>query len=91
MGKQFIHIGSDVSIRSDEIVGIFDMDTATFSKQAREYLVTAQENGQITEVSGDLPKSFAVLKDKEKKQRVYLSPLNTKTIGKRAKNSETEF
>ena len=56
----FIHIGLDKVIRSDDVLGIFDLDNTTVSKVTRDYLSAAQKKGEITDVCTDLPKSFVV-------------------------------
>ena len=43
----FIHIGLDKVIRSDEVIGIFDLDNTTVSKATRDYLAFAQKSGEI--------------------------------------------
>ncbi|MBR3439253.1 MAG: DUF370 domain-containing protein [Clostridia bacterium] len=83
----FIHIGLDKVIRSDDVLGIFDLDNTTVSKVTRDYLAAAQKNGQITDVCTDLPKSFVVCAGKTEKT-VYITQLNTSTLLKRAKNAK---
>ena len=56
----FLHIGSNQNVRTSEILGIFDMDTATVAPQTKRFLSRAQRDGGIVNVSDDLPKSFVV-------------------------------
>ena len=84
----FIHIGLDKVIRSDEVIGIFDLDNTTVSKATRDYLAFAQKSGQITDVCTDLPKSFVVCAEKKREQTVYVTQLNTSTLVKRTKKSK---
>ena len=60
----FLHLGQSTVIRTDDIVGVFDIDNTTVSKHTRKYLSTATKNGRIINVSLELPKSFIVCKDK---------------------------
>ena len=76
----FLHIGEDTLIRDKEIIGIFDMDTSTVNKATRDYLKKAEQEKRIVYVNYDLPKCFVVT-DKN----VYISPINTSTLSKRAK------
>ena len=39
----YLHLGQDTVIKTDEVVGIFDLDTATISKYTREYLAQAEK------------------------------------------------
>ncbi len=83
----FIHIGLDKVIRSDDVLGIFDLDNTTVSKVTRDYLSSAQKKGEITDVCTDLPKSFVVCAGKKREQTVYITQLNTSTLLKRAENT----
>ena len=66
-----------------EIVGIFDMDNTTGSKITVNFLNNAEKNGQIVNISDDIPKSFVVC-SKRGKVTVYLSQLNPATLLKRS-------
>ncbi len=82
----YLHLGGSVVIQTDRIVGIFDLDTATVAKNTRETLAKAEKNGDVLSVTTDLPKSFIVVEDKERRsgQRIYLSHLSSATLLKRA-------
>ena len=78
----FLHIGSNQNVRTSEILGIFDMDTATVAPQTKRFLSRAQRDGGIVNVSDDLPKSFVVVAEPLRAFR-EISPL----AGKRKGNS----
>ena len=75
----YLHIGGDTMISSEKIIGIFDMDTSTVNKATRDYLAKAEKEKRVIYVNFDLPKSFIVTD-----VGVYVSPLNTSTLNKRA-------
>ena len=75
----YLHIGGDTMISSEEIIGIFDMDTSTVNKATGDYLAKAEKEKRVIYVNFDLPKSFIVTDG-----GVYVSPLNTSTLNKRA-------
>lgn len=77
----YLHIGEDTLIKDKEIIGIFDMDTSTVNKATRDYLKKAETDKRLIYVNYDLPKCFVVTDDK-----VYVSPINTGTLNKRAKS-----
>lgn len=79
----FLHIGGDVVIPINNIIAIFDIDTTTISKDTRDFLRVAEEEGFITSISNDLPKTF-VITETEKKSKIYLSPISSVTLQKRA-------
>ncbi|MDE5984863.1 MAG: DUF370 domain-containing protein [Eubacterium sp.] len=74
----YLYLGGDTAIKSDGIIGIFDMDTSTVNKATRDYLSKAERDKRVIYVNYDLPKSFVVCSDK-----IYICPLNTSTLLKR--------
>jgi hypothetical protein len=72
----YIHIGNNKVVREIDILGIFDLDSATVSVNTRNYLSNAQREKRVITLGYELPKSFIILKNKE----VYLSPFNTSSI-----------
>ena len=56
----YLHLGQDTVVSMDEIIGIFDLDTSTVSKSTRDYLAKTEKDGNVINVSMDLPKSFIV-------------------------------
>ena len=79
----FLHLGQSTVIRTDDIVGVFDIDNTTVSKHTRNYLSIATKNGRVVNVSFELPKSFIVCKDRDNKETVYISQLSPATLLKR--------
>lgn len=79
----YLHLGQDTVIKVNEIVGIFDMETSTISKESRNYLADAQKSGNVVNVSMELPKSFVLCCDKNGKETVYISQISTTTLLKR--------
>ena len=80
----FLHIGGDIVIPIKDIIAIFDMEKTTISKDTREFLKTAEEEGFIKSISEDIPKSFIVT-ETDKKSKIYLSPISSTTLQKRSK------
>lgn len=76
----YLYLGGDTVIKSENIIGIFDMDTSTVNKASRDYLSKAEKEKRIVYVNYELPKSFVVCEDK-----IYICPLNTATLLKRSK------
>lgn len=80
----YLHLGQDTVVKSDDIVGIYDLDTSTVSKWTKEYLKNAEIKKRVINVSYDLPKSFIVCKGKnEEEETVYICPLSSQTLQKR--------
>lgn len=56
-----LSLGAGVTVPTEDILGIFDMDTATVSPVTKKFLNTAQKNGCVSVVGEELPKSFVVV------------------------------
>jgi len=83
---QYLHIGSDIELRAEEILFICDMDNATASHVTRSALRAAQEEGRLFNAAEDLPRSFVFCAD----GTVYLSGLNSATLMRRAESGAFE-
>ena len=81
----YLHIGNNKNIKLSDIVGIFDTDTSTISKNTKHYLSICEKRGETVNVTSELPKSF-VLVSAEGKNTVYLSQLAVKTPCQRAED-----
>ncbi len=79
----YIDIGNDCIINDKSIVAIFDIDNSSISKKTRDFLSTAEKEKRIFNISFDIPRSFIVCKEKNKKHIVYLSQLSSSTLQKR--------
>ena len=78
----YVHLGQDTVITADSIVALFDIDACTVSKKTRDFLAAAQKNGEVVNVSFELPRSFVVCR-RGGKTTVYISQLSTKTLSRR--------
>ena len=77
----FLHIGQDTVVRDREIIGIFDIENTTVTKNTRGFLAAAEKKGQTVAVSNELPKSFVVCGDKRgRRAGVYLADLDCHVI-----------
>ena len=56
----YLHLGENTVVRTDDIIGIFDMDTSTISKWTKNYLSNATKKKRVINVSMELPKSYVV-------------------------------
>ena len=81
----YIHLGLDTVIKQEDIIGIFDLDTSTVSRHTRKYLRDAEKNGEVINVTNELPKSFIVCSDKGgKNKKIYISQISSVTLLKRS-------
>ncbi len=80
----YLHLGQDTVVRTDRIIGLFDMDNSTVSRHTREFLSKAQKEGRVVNVSMELPKSFVVCLENGI-ETVYISQMSPATLLRRAR------
>ena len=79
----YLHLGQDVVVKMEQVVGIFDMENSTVSGITRQYLTLAQKQGRVVNVSMEMPKTFIVCSDKDQQITVYISQISAATLRKR--------
>ena len=72
----YLHIGNGVSIKDKNIIGIFDLDTATVSKITKKYINKNEKDGNVEYTDFDLPRSFIVCEEKGK-YKIKLSRISS--------------
>lgn len=77
----YINIGGDYVVRDKNIVGIMDIENTSTSKITREYFRKIGKS--VITISDDLPRSF-VITNENGEDKVYLSPISSHTLFKRA-------
>lgn len=83
----YLHLGRDSLVLKRHIVGIFDMDTSTWSKHTKAFLTSCEKRGIVVNVSDDLPRS-AVVCQENGETTVYISQLSSQTLLKRSRESD---
>ena len=79
----YLHLGQTTVIRSETILGIFDLEKTTVSETTRDYLAAATAAGEVVTVSYELPKSFIVTVENGRRT-VYISQISPSTLLRRA-------
>ena len=77
----YLSIGSDMAVRQESVIGVFDLDNTTTSRRTRDFLKKAEEEGQVVPCD-DLPRSFHLTVEYGM-PRVYLSSLTGATLARR--------
>lgn len=77
----YVRLENQILLKTENIVGIFDLDNTTVSKHTRDFLTREEKEGRVKTLGYDLPKSFLLLRSGE----VYITQLSTATIKKRIK------
>ena len=82
----YLSIGADFTVRQNAILGIFDLDNASWSRHTRAFLREAEQQGQVVAVTDELPKSF-LLTEEFGLDRVYLTQLSSAALEKRCERA----
>lgn len=85
----YLHLGQSVVVPFRDIIGIFDLDTATSSRLTQEFLQRAEREGELVDVSMDLPKSLILCRS-ELGTLTYLSQLSAATLRGRVESGTFE-
>jgi hypothetical protein len=78
----YLHLGQGLVVPKEDVIGVFDMEYATWSRHTRKFLSQCEDAGEVVDVSTDLPRVFALCASNEG-ERVYLSQLSAQTLAKR--------
>ena len=73
----YLDIGGEKALRSKDVIGIFDMDTATQMPATKKYLIRAEKGGNMYPTN-DIPRAFILTDD-----GVYLSQVSPVSLKKR--------
>lgn len=84
----YLHIGGGVTVKKKDVIGIFDLDSATVSKVTRKYISENQRLGNIKYEDSDLPRTF-VLYEESGEYKIRLSRISPTGLNKRIEE-ETE-
>ena len=82
----YLHLGQNVMVRSQDVIGIFDLDNTTWSFRTRRFLERAEQEGRVVAVGDDLPRSFVLTQEGDGPPTVYITQLAPVTLQKRAES-----
>ncbi len=85
----YLHVGNELVVNTRDIVGIFDMDNTTVSRQGRRFLPESQNKGLIINATDDLPKSF-VLTNRRDMTRIYISSYLPRALSRAASSIQSK-
>ena len=78
----FLHLGNDCVVKIRDIIGIFDIENTSVSKDTKNFLSAVSKNGRVVYVTEEMPKSFVVC-NQEGEQKTYISQISVQTLKKR--------
>ncbi len=84
----YLHLGQSVVVPFQDVIGIFDLDNASWSHRTRSFLERAEKEGRVVNAAADLPRSFVLCGGGE--ATVYLSSLSPAVLRGRMEGSGLE-
>ena len=76
----YVHIGNGKMLRVSDILGIFDTDNSTVSKNTRTWLTQKEKTGKLESATEEIPKSFILTIDENGEEKIYFSQLSSSTL-----------
>ena len=76
----YLHLGQNVMVRNQDVIGIFDLDNTTWSFRTRRFLEQAEREGRVVTVGDDLPRSFILTQKGDQPPMVYITQLTPATL-----------
>ncbi|MCI1268693.1 MAG: DUF370 domain-containing protein [Ruminococcus sp.] len=86
----YLHLGNDVCVNTDDVIGIFDIENTTVTKSTKELLERAGKQNHCVYTSLEMPKSF-VITTKNNRETIFVSQLAAATLGKRLTSYMADF
>lgn len=74
----YLHLGQGTVVPFENVIGVFDLDNATYQKKTRDTLEQMEERGQLHVLGQRLPVSLVVTDE-----GVYLSPISPAMLCRR--------
>lgn len=78
-----LHLGGGYSVNTAHVIGVFDIEKASTSRDTREYLARAGRHKHVVSCTDDLPKSFVVSLDRDLTETVYICGTAAETLRQR--------
>lgn len=79
----YLQLEQNILIPKGKILGIFDLDNASWEKKTRDFLAQAEEEGRVLSFTQDLPRSFLLVGEDFGNTTVYLSERSSATLARR--------
>lgn len=75
----YINIGGTSVIPKDDILGVFDLDTANTKTDTKRYLASMEQIKRLELVGNDIPKAFVVT-SQGRKSKVFMTTLSASSL-----------
>ena len=78
----FLHLGNECVVNKGDIIGVFDIENTSVSKDTKAFLSAVSKMGKVVYVTSELPKSFVVC-ERDGIITTYISQISVQTLKKR--------
>ncbi len=86
----YIHVGNNHVIKSQDLIGIFDIEATSTSSDTRRFLSECAKRKNDVSCTDNFPRSFVVtFEKKDLDEKVYISRLSPSTLKGRCKSGNT--
>lgn len=85
----YLHIGNKKSVRKRDVIGIFDLDTATVSGITKKFIAKNEKEGRVEYMDSDLPRAFLLVEERGE-YNVKLSRISTVGLKQRAEETVSD-
>ena len=80
-----LYFNETYATEKEDIVGIFDMDSATVSRDTLKFLADCEKEGRATVTTGEIPVSFVVSAKDKDKIRIFFTRNAPRALARRAR------
>ncbi|MFG6319058.1 MAG: DUF370 domain-containing protein [Clostridia bacterium] len=80
----YVHIGKDLVVKAEDIIGIFNLDYIGNTKEYKNFKSNLEEQKLLKIITPNLGKTF-ILTENLGKSKAYITNIGASTIGKRKK------
>ena len=75
----YINIGGATVLAKEDVLGVFDLDTASTKTDTKRYLAGLEQAKRLVNVASDLPKTFVVV-SAGISEKVYITSLSSASL-----------
>lgn len=86
----YLHLENNILLPKGKILGIFDLDNASWEKTTRDFLKRGEEEGRVVTTCEDLPQSMVLVGEDFGNTTLYLSSRSCKSLKKRYEETMEE-
>ncbi len=85
----YLHIGNKKSVKKRDIIGMFDLDTATVSGITKKFISKNEKEGRVEYTDSDLPRAFLLVEERGE-YNIKLSRISTVGLRQRAEQTDAD-